>query len=137
MITKKFSYKLKKIILKGKIIAGQGEGAKFINLSWVREKIQESLQFNPFAGTLNLLLSKESMKNKYLLKQTQNIRIDPAKGFYEGTIIPAMIKNQQCAIVIPHVKNYPKDVIEIIAPVNLRDNFKFKDGDEVLVYFFI
>lgn len=128
---------MKKIILKGKIIAGQGEGAKFINLSWVRKQILESLQFKPYAGTLNLLLSEESIKNKYLLKKAQNIGIDPAKGFCEGTVIPAMIKNQQCAIIIPHVINYPNNIIEIIAPVNLRDNFKFKDGDEASVYFFI
>lgn len=128
---------MKKIILKGKIVSGQGEGAKFINLSWVRKQIQENLEFKPYAGTLNLLLSGESIKNKYLLENTQSIRIDPANGFCEGTIMPAMIKSQKCAIVIPNVINYPKNIIEIIAPVNLRDNFKFKDGDEASVYFFI
>jgi riboflavin kinase len=37
----------------------------------------------------------------------------------------------KCAIVIPDVPNYPEDVLEIVAPVNLREKLQLKDGDHV------
>jgi riboflavin kinase len=124
-------------MLKGKITTGQGEGAKFLNLLWVKRQIQKSLQFRPYAGTLNLLLSDESIKDKNLLKKTQYIKIEPVKGFCEGILVPALVKSQKCAIIIPEIANYPNNMIEIIAPVNLRHKLKAKDGDEVSVYFYI
>jgi riboflavin kinase len=128
---------LQRIILKGKITTGHGEGAKFLNLLWVKKQIQKKLQFVPYAGTLNLLLSDESLKDKNLLKNAQYIKIEPVEGFCEGIIIPALIKSQTCAILIPTIVNYPNDMIEIIAPVNLRYKLKVKDGDELSVYFYI
>ncbi|MEM3712744.1 MAG: DUF120 domain-containing protein [Thermoproteota archaeon] len=37
------------------------------------------------------------------------------------------------AVVIPRVPSYPKDMLEIIAPVNLRETLGLKDGDEIEV----
>jgi CTP-dependent riboflavin kinase len=39
----------------------------------------------------------------------------------------------KCAILIPDVKDYPKNVLEVIAPENLRAQLKVKDGDEIAV----
>lgn len=124
-------------MLKGKITSGQGEGKKFLNLLWVKKQIQEKLQFIPYIGTLNLILNKKSTTLKVMLKQTQYIRIKPAAGFYNGIAIPALINSQKCAIILPEIQNYPENMIEIIAPINLRQSLNVKDGDEVSVFFYV
>ncbi len=122
-------------MLKGKIVTGQGEGKKFLDLLWVKKQIQEKLQFTPYTGTLNLILNKKSIPLRALLIKTQYARIEPALGFHDGIVIPALINSQKCAIIVPEIKKYPKNMIEIIAPLNLRQSLKIRDGDEVSVYF--
>jgi len=39
----------------------------------------------------------------------------------------------ECAIVIPEVAGYPEDVLEIVAPANLRETLQLEDGDEITV----
>jgi CTP-dependent riboflavin kinase len=39
----------------------------------------------------------------------------------------------ECGIVLPEIENYPKNVVEVIAAVNLREKFRLKDGDTVEV----
>lgn len=124
-------------MLKGKIVTGRGEGKKFLDLLWVKRQIQEKLQFTPYIGTLNLILNKKSISLSAMLKKTQSIKITPAPGFCNGIAIPALINSQKCAIIVPEIKNYPKNMIEIIAPFNIRQNFKVKDGDEISVQFYV
>ena len=124
-------------MLKGKITTGRGEGKKFLDLLWVKKQIQEKLQFIPYKGTLNVILNKKSVPHRSLLKKTKYVRIEPADGFYNGIAIPALINSQNCTIIVPEIKNYPKNMIEIIAPINLRQSLNIKDGDEVAVYFYV
>ena len=39
------------------------------------------------------------------------------------------------AILIPEVKDYPKDKIEIVAPVRLKDHLGVRDGDALTLEF--
>jgi riboflavin kinase len=125
--------KLKTVNVKGKIFSGSGEGSKFISLPWVKNQIEEKLGFTPYIGTLNIKLIGNHAGFKKLLKKA-SIEILPEKGFCRGRCFPAFFMGKtKCAIVIPEIANYPEDVIEIIAPVNLREKFQFKDGDVVEV----
>ncbi len=121
------------LFLKGKVFSGSGEGAKFVELSWVRRQIEDRLGFTPYAGTLNIKLTKESVTVKNSLKKANGIEISPAEGFCRGKCFHAYISNLQCAIVIPEIKNYPADVIEVIASVNLREKLNLKNSDSVEV----
>ncbi|MEM3054151.1 MAG: DUF120 domain-containing protein, partial [Candidatus Bathyarchaeia archaeon] len=56
------------ICLKGKVFSGTGEGAKFMELPWVKKQMEEKLGFAPYPGTLNIKLSKDEVKLKKLLK---------------------------------------------------------------------
>jgi len=124
---------LKTIILKGKVFSGQGGGTKFLKLPWVRRQINEKLWFEPFLGTLNLKLSKESAEaKKDLLKTGKAIEIVPEKGFCRGLCFKALIMDKvEGAIVLPQVSSYPDDVLEVIAPVSLRETLRLREGDEV------
>lgn len=127
---------MQQIIFSGVVVSGKGEGGDFINLDWVRKQVCKKLNFKAYPGTLNLII-KRGKKIKSLLNKSQYIQIVPEKGFCEGIVIPALINSQNCAIVIPKIKDYPENMIEIISPINLRDELIVKDGDEVTVTFII
>jgi len=119
------------LCVKGKVSSGSGEGVKFIEIPWVRKQILEKLGFVPHPGTLNIKLTEGIVKFK-MLKKAKTIEILPAKGFCRGKCFNAyFINNLKCAIVIPEVENYPENIIEVIAPINLREKFNLKDGDVV------
>lgn len=119
--------------LKGKVFSGTGEGAKFTELPWAKQQIVEKIGFTPYPGTLNIKLTKNSLVAKNSLKKTNGIEILSTKDFCRGKCFHAYMDDLKCAVVIPEVEDYPEDVIEIIAPVNLREKFKLKDGNVVEV----
>jgi riboflavin kinase len=125
---------LASLTFNGKVITGEGNGKKFLALPWVKQQIEQKLGFTPFLGTLNLNLTEESVTNKKILEKTRNITIQPTAGYCVGLLFHASIKGTRCAVVSPQVAGYPKNVLEVIAPVNLRDALNLKDGDEVAVY---
>jgi len=64
--------------------------------------------------------------------KSKGTEILPATGFCHGRFFEAYLKdNLKCAVVIPEVANYPEDIIEIIASVNLRERLQLKDGDDI------
>jgi riboflavin kinase len=118
--------------IKGKVSSGSGEGAKFIQLPWAKKQIAEKLGFIPYPGTLNIKTTGDIHKLEKLLKKEKTIEILSAKGFCRGRFFNACFMDAlKCAIVIPQVENHPEDVLEVIAPINLRQKFNLKDGDTV------
>lgn len=117
--------------LAGTVFSGKGEGKKFTNLSWVEQQIKDKLHFTPFPGTLNIHLEKENQKKQ--LDAADSMMIIPKKGYCYGKLFKAQINGLECGIVIPQTPNYPNNVLEIIAPVYLREKLKLKDGSKVVV----
>jgi riboflavin kinase len=124
---------LKKIKLSGKVFSGRGEGEKFLELPWVKRQVKEKLGFIPYHGTLNIMVSEESAKGRKLLEKATFTKVRPAEGYFSGKIFKAFVGTLTCAIVIPEVAGYPGNVLEIIAPVNLREKLQLADGDEITV----
>ena len=124
---------MKRIELNGKVFSSRGEGKKFLELPWVKRQIKQKLGFTPYPGTLNVMLSEESVKRKKMLEKAHPIKVFPADGYCSGALIKAFIGTLECAIVVPEVAGYPKGVLEIIAPVNLRETLQLEDGGEVTV----
>ena len=124
---------MRKMILEGRVFSGGGIGSFFINLSWVRSQIKEKLGFNPYPGTLNLqLLPGTDVKE--LRDTTKGIKIKSSEGFHEGRCFKALIMEKLWgAVVVPDVPKYPHDLLEIMAPVNLRETLGLKDGVDIEV----
>jgi len=124
---------VRKMILEGRVFSGGGIGSFFINLSWVRSQIKEKLGFNPYPGTLNLqLLPGTDVKE--LRDTTKGIKIKSSEGFHEGRCFKALIMEKLWgAVVVPDVPKYPHDLLEILAPVNLRETLGLKDGVDIEV----
>jgi riboflavin kinase len=124
---------LKKIVFSGTVFTGGGEGKTFVDLPWVKRQIKETLGFIPYSGTLNLRLSEESEKRRKLLEKAHSVKVCPFKGYHSGVIIKASLGTLKCAIAVPEIVGYPKNVLEIIAPVNLREKLQLENGAEVTV----
>jgi len=124
---------LERITLCGTVFSGGGEGKEFVDLPWVKRQIEETLGFIPYSGTLNLRLSEKSVKRRKLLEKAHSIKVCPAEGYCNGVLIKASIRALECAIVVPEIAGYPKNVLEIVASVNLREKLQLEDGGEVTV----
>jgi riboflavin kinase len=124
--------------LEGRVFSGSGEGTQFVTLPWVKAQTTEKLGFIPYDGTLNIKLNENSLSlKKRFLNKAKPTYILPTRGFCRGTCFKAVFMGKiECAVVIPEVNDYPEDVIEIIAPTNLREKFQLKDGDIVKVKIF-
>jgi riboflavin kinase len=121
------------VTFEGKVITGKGDGKKYLSLPWVKMQVEEKLGFTPYIGTLNLQLTKESALCKRLLKKVKGKTICPEEGYCLGIVFEASVEGIECAIMSPQVKGYPEGVLELIAPVNLREALKLKDGDALTV----
>ena len=125
--------RVKKIILKGKGFSGGGTGSLFVNLPWAKKQFKEKLGFNPYPGTLNLQLSPRT-DVKELRNATRGIKIESPEGFHEGRCFKALIMEKLWgAVVVPDIPGYPHDLLEILAPVNLRETLELRDGVKIEV----
>ena len=98
----------------------------------MRKQIIEKLGFEPYPGTLNLKLATGSITAKKRLLRWKAVEIVPVRGFCCGLCFKARIMDKvEGAIIIPQLSSYAEDVLEIIAPVSLRESLELKDGDEV------
>jgi riboflavin kinase len=128
----------KPLTLEGVVFTGLGEGAYYVGQPKFLSKFQEKLGFKPFIGTLNVRLKKEHLKTRNLMETIRGVEIE---GFKNGTrsygpakCYPATINGEaQTYVVTPLRTHYREDVIEILAPVNLRKKLKLKDGDTVRI----
>ncbi|HNW37799.1 MAG TPA: winged helix-turn-helix domain-containing protein/riboflavin kinase [Methanosarcina vacuolata] len=132
-----FSPELDVLELEGNVLKGLGEGQYYVNIPGYRKQFEEKLHFVPFPGTLNVQLSESSSPLRNLLRETPAIRVegfnDGERTFGGGNCYPVVIGGIEAAVVVPERTHYPSNLIEIIAPVKLRDALKLNDGDRVVV----
>jgi riboflavin kinase, archaea type len=124
---------MKKIILKGTVAPGVGGSKNYLESQWVRQQVEEKIGFKPYSGTLNIRLSEESAKKRLELHHDKEDMVRPQVGSFPGILIRAQIGSYECAIVHPEDHNYPRDIVEVIAPVNLRKELNLVDGSEVTI----
>ena len=115
----------------GKVISGKGEGRKYVELIWVQRQIKENLGFKAFPGTLNLCLDAASTRTRELLDEKATSDNCHSRGYCVGLLFKASIAGLTCGVVIPQVESYPKNLLEMIAPINLRQDLRLHDGDSV------
>jgi len=126
--------KNKKTSITGTIKDGSGEGSYYTSLKKYKEKIKQKFGFKVYPGTLNVKISKEEIKP--FLNSLTPIKIHGFKtkerAFGEITCYKIKFKNLNAAIVVPERTRY-ENVLEIIAPFNLRNKFNLKTGDKITI----
>ena len=126
------------LTIKATVFSGLSEGSYYMSMEGYRKQFKSKLGFDPFPGTLNLRVTKDSMIQRRELESHPFVNID---GFadkdrtYGGArCYPVVVGTKvHGAIVMPIRAHYGEDVIEIIAPENLRRRLKLQDGDLVEV----
>ena len=130
----------------GTICTGLGEGAAFMSLNWVRQVLRERLGFEPFPATLNLRLESEEEMARWekIRGSAGGINVPaPDPSFCESRCWHVMISgavdrrdvNVRGAVLFPQVGDYPRDKVEIVAPVSLKDSLGARDGDRLTLEF--
>ena len=123
------------IVIEGSIITGLGEGAYYIEV--YSSKLKDALGFRPHLGTLNVKISDdESRKAIGRMKNTPPLVLSgfTHKGRTFGDVICYRVKiNQRIegAVVIAQRTHHSEEILEIVAPVNIRDALNVVDNDKV------
>ncbi|MDY6966649.1 MAG: winged helix-turn-helix domain-containing protein/riboflavin kinase [Halobacteriota archaeon] len=123
--------------LVGTLFTGLGEGQYYITQNGYMGQFEEKLGFHPFPGTLNLNLNEQSTILRRKLNEHNGIEIAGFKSedrsFGGGKCFHSRIEDENCAVIIPDRTHYPPDILEILAPANLRDRLCVSDGDEITI----
>jgi riboflavin kinase len=121
------------LTIKGKVFTGVSEGKRFTELPWVKKQIMRQLGFEPYPGTLDLLVSSD-FQIGIMLSRFRGRDILPEEGYFSGRLYKALIMERVLgALVRPEIPGYPEDTVEILAPICLREELDLRDGDEVEV----
>jgi CTP-dependent riboflavin kinase len=124
----------------GVIFSDLGLARSFMTLEWVQQGLQRSLGFSPFPATLNVrpLASADHEVWRRVQTESAGVPLVPAEGgfcsarLYRIEVLHASgfgADKIAGAILLPEVKDYPSDKIEIVAAVRLKDHLGVHDGD--------
>ncbi len=123
-----------KMIIRGEVAQGMGEGGYYICQPGYSNQIRDLLGFVPFEGTFNVNILPEDIGKLDVIRKNKGILI---KGFVSegrtfGNVIAykAKIKNLNCAIVVPERSHY-RETIEIICQYHIRRTLSLDNGDRV------
>jgi len=121
-------------LLSGTVVSGARQAAFFTQLDWVRSQCLNQLGFEPYPGTLNLQISEKDQPAVVKVFSHPGLPlIPPDTSFCAGRVYPVCIGSIPGAIVLPEesVRVHEKGIVEILAPVSLREELQLKDGDRI------
>jgi len=123
------------IVIEGSIVTGLGEGAYYVDV--YSSKLRAALGFKPHLGTLNVKITDdESRKAIGRMKNTPPLVLSgfTHKGRTFGDVICYRIKiNRKIegAVVIAQRTHHSGEILEIVAPINIRNALDLGDDDRV------
>jgi riboflavin kinase len=134
---KKIFHVKERIDLEGTVVSGLGEGQYYISVDGYMNQFQKKLGFKPFPGTLNVKIKEYCFDLRKQMELLPYIRIDgfsnDKRTYGASDCYPAQINGIRGYIIVPERTHYKTDLLEIIAPVKVREALNLKDGDEVKV----
>jgi len=128
----------------GIIFSDLGQASLFMALDWVQNLLNERLGYQPFPATLNV--RPKGAEDAQVWRRVQRdhagrpltLAADGhcgAKLYRVEIYAAANGVKVGGAILLPEVKDYPHDKIEIVAPMRLKDHFRVHDGDQLTLEF--
>jgi len=127
-VKKKLSPKLS---IRGKVVSGAREASFFTDLPWVKKACWEKLGFLPYPGTLNCEVSSDDLPLIRKIKEASPINfVSPEPNFCDAKVIKISLGETKGALVFPAASSHihRENVLEIIAPVCLRNELNLNDG---------
>lgn len=128
--------------LTGIVTSGMGEGRHYITLPGYMEQFIDRLDYEPFAGTLNLELTEESVRKRARMGTLEPVTIegweDDERTYGPAYCYPASIQGgdgeyEPAHVIAPERTHHGEEQLEVIAPEKLREVLDLEDGDEVIV----
>lgn len=122
----------------GMVTTGFGEGAFFVKKQGYFKQFEEKLGFAPFPGTLNLKLNEKEVEKKLKLETTPHVKInrftEKGKTYCALKCWPCIINRKfKGAVLKPGRTMHPIEILEVIAPVDLRKELKLENESKVEV----
>lgn len=125
----------------GILVSGMGEGKYYMSLEGYRKQFKKKIGYIPFPGTLNIrIVDPLSLENR---EKIENFRFHFIDGFRDSKrtygwvkCYPAIINGNeglQSDLLILERTHHDNDMLEIIAPVNIKQILHLKNGDDVKV----
>jgi riboflavin kinase len=118
-----------------------GEGAYYLSLEGYRRQFLEKLGYEPYPGTLNVKLSDKVFINSK--RELVNYPAILIKGFNDGKrtfgwvkCYPATINDSKvarAAVLALERTHYDDSILEVIAPVSIKESAGIKNGDRVKI----
>jgi riboflavin kinase len=129
------------ISFEGRVVSGMGEGAYYMSLGGYRKQFYEKLGYEPYPGTLNVKLVDKIFRDaRREIGKYPSIFID---GFsdtkrtygwakcYVAHINDGAIRN--AAVLVLERTHYDESMLEIIAPVSIKDTVGIHNGDKIKI----
>jgi CTP-dependent riboflavin kinase len=128
----------------GVIFSDLGVASRFMALDWVQQALTQCLGFAPFPATLNVRPAgaEDAAAWRSIQEDARYYAHMPGhEGACRARVYHVAISANrggaiQAAVLLPEVANYPKDKLEIVAPLRLKDALGLKDGDRLTLEFF-
>jgi riboflavin kinase, archaea type len=131
--------------IQGVIFSDLGQASKFMALDWVQEALRQRLGFAPYPATLNVRPStpQDAQLWEEIQREIAAVPLAPLEvGFCSADLYLVNVKRLvgsgelvRGAVLLPAVIDYPKDKIEIVAQVRVKDALCVKDGDCLVLEF--
>jgi riboflavin kinase len=129
-----------KVVFKGKLISGMGEGKYYTRQKGYADQFEKQLGFVAYPGTFNVEIEYIERNKLRLLRNCGGILINEfqAENRTFGSVVcfKATINGYEGAIVLPKRSHYAI-VLECISPYYLREKLRLHDGDEVEVVVYL
>lgn len=133
------------ILVTGVVFSDLGRAGAFLGIDWVRDAVRERVGFDPYPGTLNVR-ARGADVNRWQQVRRHGVNVllpSPDPGFCNALLFTGSLQGwesrpgsrERIAVVVPEVKEYPADKLEIIAAVSLKQTRSVRDGDELTIVF--
>ena len=128
----------------GVIFSDLGQASTFMALDWVQDLLMQSLGYHPYPATLNVRPkgAEDARVWQRVKRDHAGTPLTPASDDHCGAKLyrveirtGADSASLAGAVLLPEVNDYPKDKIEVVAPVRLKDHFNLDDGDQLTLEF--
>ena len=120
--------------IKGIVTSGQGKGNYFMSKEFYKAQFEEKLNFSPFPGTLNIKIGQKEIEDINEIPENRMKNIEGERNFGGVLLIKATLNDKiDGAIVFPKKTTHGENILEFIAPENLKAKLNIKDGDSVKI----
>lgn len=129
-----------KIIFKGKVTSGMGEGKYYTEQKEYADQFKKQLGFVAYPGTFNIEIEYIERNKLRLLRNYNGIQINEFQAekrtFGSVVCFKASINGYKGAIVLPKRSHYAT-ILESISPYHLREKLGLHNGDEVEIIVYL